>query len=177
VVVVPEPHAVQTALPVPGAKKPKAQLVQAVAATTETYWPSGQAVHEGEPTVPLNWPFSQLLHRAEPESDLRALAEYVEVPTEQLEHAVAPALEYVPETHAVHELLPVVATAVPAGQDTHTLAPGAEYMASRQERQAVTSIEAVVVKYFPAGQFEQLIEPVVSAYLPAGQLSQTEKPA
>ena len=71
------------------------------------------------PTLAWNWPAAQFTQTVE-------LAVAAIVPAEQLEHAVAPAAEYLPEVHATHAVdadAPTEPDTVPATQLKHAVAP------------------------------------------------------
>jgi len=77
------------------------------------------APHADAPAIAWNWPATQLTQAV-------ALAVAAIVPAEQLEHALAPEAEYLPEVHASHAVdieAPAEADAEPARQLAHAVAP------------------------------------------------------
>ena len=85
-----------------------------------------------------------------------------------LEHDVAPAAEYVPAEHVVHDVALAAVEYVPAEHGVHDDAPAAEYVPAEHGVHDV----APAVEYVPAAHtrhVELFAAPVFVEYVPAGQ--------
>ncbi len=69
--------------------------------------------------------------------------------------------------HATEELVSDVAEYVPAGHETHALAPAAVYVPAGQFTHTVDEFAPVTPEYFPAGQLVHTAAPTVLLKLPA----------
>lgn len=69
--------------------------------------------------------------------------------------------------HAAKELAPVTPEYVPAGHETHALAPASVYVPAGQFTHTVDEVAPLTPEYFPAGQLVHTAAPTVLLKLPA----------
>ena len=93
----------------------------------------------------------------------------------QAVHTLAPALDHLPEGHAVHPVEAVELVYLPAAHFVQTEAFSAEYVPLAQLKQLVGFEFAT--EYLPAAQFVQAVDFCLLVYVPPGQLGHPVDPS